>query len=71
MIESNDGQITSAVNYYYKSNNLAAVLKGEATYSNKSLDDFSHFDSTSVSHGATDDGIGSAVMMSCIRNTTC
>lgn len=56
----------SAVNFYYESNNLVAILKGKQA-GNESLLVSSHFDSTSVSHGATDDGIGTAVMLSTIK----
>jgi Zn-dependent M28 family amino/carboxypeptidase len=67
IVDSNDKvNYVSAVNFYYQSNNVVAVLKGMGGQ-NESLLISSHFDSTPVSHGATDDGIGASAMLSTIK----
>ena len=56
--------ISSDMNYYYESNNIIVSLVGN---SDTSLLVSSHFDSVSVSHGATDAGMGIASMVAAIQ----
>lgn len=67
-----DVDVNDTVNYvsrenlYFESNNVLARIKSTGS-SNDSLLISSHYDSTSVSHGATDDGVAVAVMLETIH----
>ncbi|KAJ3224376.1 hypothetical protein HK099_008548 [Clydaea vesicula] len=71
IIENDNINYLSYKNWWYESNNILVRLPGKRSTANgkdnESLLISAHFDTTSVSPGVTDDGIGIGVMLETIR----